>query len=89
MNLKDWRIKAGLNQQQASAKAGIFNTEWSRYETGRRKPSAETLALIHRLTDGAVSLGDFYDVTSPLPAPKPAARPATRTKRAPRRAPQE
>ena len=42
-NIGRRRVAARLTQQEAADRAGIAQGHWSEYETGKRKPTVETL----------------------------------------------
>lgn len=43
MNLKDIRLRKGLTQAEVASALGISSVVYSRYETGTRQPSADTI----------------------------------------------
>ena len=43
MNLKDIRLRKGLTQSEVASALGISSVVYSRYETGTRQPSADTI----------------------------------------------
>ena len=43
MNIKDIRIRKGLPQAEVAAAIGVSSVVYSRYETGSRQPSVDTL----------------------------------------------
>lgn len=48
-NLKIWRIRRGLSQENLSANAGISQTFFSQVETGRRNVSVDVLDRLARV----------------------------------------
>lgn len=53
MNIKDIRIRKGLTQAEVAAAIGVSSVVYSRYETGSRQPSVDTL----------VQMADLFGVT--------------------------
>lgn len=53
MNIKDIRIRKGLTQAEVAAAIGVPSVVYSRYETGSRQPSVDTL----------VQMADLFGVT--------------------------
>lgn len=53
MRLKEMRIQKGLSQREVADVLFCSTTVYSRYETGERQPSIETL----------IKLSDFYGVS--------------------------
>lgn len=53
MNIKDIRIRKGLTQAEVATAIGVSSVVYSRYETGSRQPSVDTL----------VQMADLFGVT--------------------------
>lgn len=53
MNIKDIRTRKNLTQAEVASALGVSSVVYSRYETGSRQPSIETL----------VQLADIFGVT--------------------------
>ena len=53
MIIKDIRIRKGLTQAEVAAAIGVSSVVYSRYETGSRQPSVDTL----------VQMADLFGVT--------------------------
>ena len=53
MNINDIRIRKGLTQAEVAAAIGVSSVVYSRYETGSRQPSVDTL----------VQMADLFGVT--------------------------
>ena len=53
MNIKDIRTRRNLTQAEVASALGVSSVVYSRYETGSRQPSIETL----------VQLADIFGVT--------------------------
>ncbi len=68
VRLKEERLKTGLNQTQFAELAGVKKLSQSYYETGKRKPDVEYLALAEKLgcdiqyiVTGQRSFSDDFD----------------------------
>ena len=48
--LRDWRISRGLKIATASLHLGVSTATWCHWETGRRTPNSEMLALLIQYT---------------------------------------
>ena len=62
--LRVWREKQGLTLQQAADKLGTSRQVWWGWEHGRRRPSAEFMARVRELTQGAVTADHFFPPVS-------------------------
>ncbi len=46
MNIKDIRLRKGLTQSEVASALGVSSVVYSRYETGTRQPSIDTIIQI-------------------------------------------
>lgn len=53
MNIKDIRARKGLTQAEVASALGVSSVVYSRYETGSRQPSIDTL----------IQMADIFGVT--------------------------
>lgn len=53
MQLKEFRKKIGLSQDDIAKKIGVHNTTYGNWELGKTEPTIDTL----------IKLADFYNVT--------------------------
>lgn len=53
MNIKDIRVRKGLTQSEVATALGVSSVVYSRYETGSRQPSIDTL----------IQMADIFGVT--------------------------
>ncbi len=53
MQLKEYRKKLGLSQDDIAKKLGVHNTTYGNWELGKTEPTVDTL----------IKLADFYNVT--------------------------
>lgn len=61
MNLKEWRKKEALTQEEAGEKFGISNVTYSRWENGtRRTIRANHVATVLHNTNGDVDANGLY-----------------------------
>jgi len=51
-----------MTLDQAAATVGTVRQVWSDWERGRRRPGSEGMGELYRVTDGAVTPNDFYDL---------------------------
>lgn len=68
MNLTRWREEEGLTQTQAAARFGVNQSVYSRWESGKRRPTVESAALIIDRTGGRVALSDLLAMPTASPA---------------------
>jgi transcriptional regulator with XRE-family HTH domain len=54
VNIRRLRTQAGMSQEDASARLGVSQTAWSRWEAGQHMPSADRLPTVARVLDASV-----------------------------------
>lgn len=70
MKLGDFLTKAGISERQFGAQIGVSQAAVNRYVRGHRIPRRDVIDKIARVTDGAVTVVDFF---GPMHAPAEAA----------------
>lgn len=77
--LRKWRVAAGLTQQEAAERAGLWQSAWSLIEHGQRSPSLEQAFRIAEVTGdevpAAVWLKRRPKVLAPQTVPEPESAP--------------
>lgn len=58
--LRKWRRKAGKSQVWCAAQAGVTRQTWINWELGRVVPNPNSMRRILAMTDGEISVEDFY-----------------------------
>jgi anhydro-N-acetylmuramic acid kinase len=64
MKLRTFRALTKMTQQQLAQQLGISELSVIKYEQGDTTPSREQMLKIYRLSSGAVTPNDFYDLDS-------------------------
>jgi transcriptional regulator with XRE-family HTH domain len=59
MDLKTWREKQGMTQEELAKKLRTFQPRVSALESGRITPSLRTAARIMEITGGQVTMADW------------------------------
>jgi anhydro-N-acetylmuramic acid kinase len=62
MKLKSYRAIANMTQQQLAERLGVSQLSVIKYENGENIPSREQMINIFRVSNGAVTPNDFYDL---------------------------
>ena len=63
MNLHDWMWRSDLEAVEVAKSLGVSRQAVNQWLSGATRPSAETLAKLEELTDGAVTARDFVRLT--------------------------
>lgn len=61
-DLEKWIIQKGLTDKEFSEMIGIKLNSLRRYFRRDRRPSFKILEKINKITGGAITANDFYDV---------------------------
>ena len=70
MKLKDYMVVHGVGLTEMARLLGVSEVAVSRYRQGARRPSPDVMRRIIRVTKGAVTPNDFYDLeNSKMAAP--------------------
>ncbi|MCA6431878.1 MAG: helix-turn-helix domain-containing protein [Cytophagales bacterium] len=68
-NIKDFRVKNGLKQEEMARLVGTTGKNWSNYELGKTEPNIEALvklASAFKITLDALVMGDVKQVENPV-----------------------
>jgi len=61
MDIRDWRLKHEITMAEAAKRLGLDSARtYQRYETGENRPDAPMLVMIHKMTDGSVTVEDMH-----------------------------
>jgi DNA-binding XRE family transcriptional regulator len=60
--LRTWRMAQEKSVNDAAAEVGCTRQTWHSWESGSNIPSADFMAKLIALTNGAVTANDFYDL---------------------------
>ena len=63
MNLRDWRMKAGLTSKILGDRCGVSEAAIRHYETGARRPRLEIAQRIEAATNGEVPAAELLGVS--------------------------
>lgn len=63
-SMRTFRQQRRLSMAGAGALVGVPRTTWHGWEVGRRIPGPAYMVELFRVSDGAISPNDFYDLPS-------------------------
>ncbi len=69
MKLSEWREQKGMARSELADMIGLSSMQVYRLERGLSRPSPKVMERIVRVTDGAVTPNDFYDLPR-VPVPR-------------------
>ena len=61
MLLKEWLDKKGLTQDQFAVQCGFSKGAVAKWVSGERFPRLEAMQKIEKITDGSVTVQDFFN----------------------------
>lgn len=64
MNLEAWLSQQNMSDDDFASLAGVDRTTVSRWKRGKRFPKPAQLARVAELTNGAVTAGDFVELST-------------------------